>query len=253
MVGRTASVWLFAQPASRRRSCADGPESIPRRVSQLLRLRGPRLRHHQQVPAHQQIHRKAADALLPAAHVQGQVEAGQSPPSRQFAMLSVTSRGSQLNAYAEILRFCKREKIQIDQFISPSHARQWELLNTLGLWPQWEAWKRTLVQTSHHIFGEGKYALYDFSGYNSFTTEPVPPFGSANQMAYYWESNHYTPALGNYVLDTLLSHQANSDPLFGIKLNKTSIEKALKEIEQKAQNYRLVHHDDISDLGAAKR
>ena len=48
--------------------------------------------------------------------------------------------------------------------------------------------------------------LLDFSGYNEFTTEPVPKEGDLRtEMHWFWESGHYKSALGDETIDAVLA------------------------------------------------
>ncbi|NEQ81267.1 MAG: hypothetical protein F6K26_13770, partial [Moorea sp. SIO2I5] len=69
-----------------------------------------------------------------------------------------------LNDFKDIVETCKEQGIELKVFISPSHATQWESLRVSGLWPELEKWKSRLVEIT---------AVWDFSGYNSITTEAI--------------------------------------------------------------------------------
>jgi len=97
-----------------------------------------------------------------------------------------------------IVKLCADHNIQLILFISPAHATEWESIYNLGLWPLFEAWKRDMVAL---------HPVWDFSGYNSITSEPLSP-----SMVYYTDSSHYTPAVGELILNRILNHQLQSVP-----------------------------------------
>src|SRR4051794_35563137 len=74
--------------------------------------------------------------------------------------------------------------------------------------------------------------LIDFSGYNEFTTEPVPSDGDRGaQMQWYWESGHYKSALGDHILATIFGVEQHSPAewRFGRDLKPANIDAALYE------------------------
>ena len=131
-------------------------------------------------------------------------------PFRQYNFINPETKSSTFEHYATILKTAYRDHIDLRIFISPSHARQWEALRSVGLWPLFEEWKRKLVDINEKeaaIAKKPHYSLWDFSGYNSLTTEDVPPDGdSETQMKWYWESSHYKKELGDLVLDRIFNY-----------------------------------------------
>jgi hypothetical protein len=100
--------------------------------------------------------------------------------------------------------------------IHPYHAQYLDLLKNAGLWPAFAAWKDALVRTvAASRMPAGAITLYDFSGYNAVSTEPVPKEGDhRSTMRWYWESGHYKSALG----DKMIARFFGRDPSFGIDL-----------------------------------
>lgn len=47
-----------------------------------------------------------------------------------------------LTTFQEILTFCKKNNIDLRLFISPIHARKLQLLQQIGLWDEFEKWKK---------------------------------------------------------------------------------------------------------------
>ena len=79
--------------------------------------------------------------------------------------------------------------------------------------------------------GESPYPLWDFSGYNSLTTEDVPPDGdSETQMKWYWESSHYKKELGDLVLDRIFDYHHPERIVpddFGVLLTPKNIKRGI--------------------------
>ena len=87
-----------------------------------------------------------------------------------------------VNEFAQIVALCEAHDIELTVFISPSHAAQWEAITQTNNWEAFEQWKRAMVELA---------PVWDFSGYNSVTTEPV-----AADMANYTDNSHYSQQRG---------------------------------------------------------
>ncbi|MCJ2541345.1 hypothetical protein [Thermostichus vulcanus] len=130
-----------------------------------------------------------------------------------------------------IVETCADRGIQLFLFISPAHATEWESIYNLGLWPLFEQWKRDIV---------GLHPVWDFSGYNSVTSEVISP-----GMIYYTDSSHYTPSAGQLVLNRIFNHQLESVPYdFGRYL----IPEMLTFHQEAIANERLIWHEKQPDL-----
>ena len=65
--------------------------------------------------------------------------------------------------------------------------------------------------------------LFDFSGYNEFTTERVPPPADRHSaMRWYWDAGHYKVALGDEMLGVIFGDAAP----FGVALTSSNVEGA---------------------------
>jgi hypothetical protein len=100
--------------------------------------------------------------------------------------------------------------------INPYHAQYLDLLKKIGLWPAFMAWKDSVVRTvAASRMPAGAIMLYDFSGYNEISEEPVPPEGDLHStMRWYWEAGHYKSTVG----DKMIARFFGRDNSFGIDL-----------------------------------
>jgi len=122
-----------------------------------------------------------------------------------------------INDFASIVHTCKQRNINLEVFISPVHITQMEEFRTAGLWPVFEDWKRRVSKVT---------PLWDFSGYNSITTEPI-----TKDMKNFTDSGHYTRKIGDLILNRLFHYQEEKVPDdFGIFITPTSIESHLEKI-----------------------
>ncbi len=146
--------------------------------------------------------------------------------------------------FRELLRYAYAQHIDIRFFISPSHARLWEVWRLTGKWDRIDAWKHRLVQILQEEAQRAHadvFPLWDFSGYNAVTMEPVPIFGDVDhQMQWYWEDSHYTEALGEYLLDRIYDYHSPQRTVwadFGVKLNSQNIESVLTSVRSGHADY----------------
>ncbi len=125
-----------------------------------------------------------------------------------------------------MVAFARKSNIDVRFFINPIHVRMLVALQEIGLWPQYEDWKRGITDIlaedaeTNHV---EPFPLWDFSGANTVTTEEIPPLGH-----WWWEPSHYTRKAGDMILDRILNYHdvARSIPEdFGISLTRHNIDR----------------------------
>ena len=97
-------------------------------------------------------------------------------------------------------------RVPLTLYIRPYHADYLDMLGDFRLWESFEDWKRHLVsQVAELQYGSADIRIFDFSGYNEFTTEAVPyPGDTKSEMRWYWEPGHYKSALGEHILERII-------------------------------------------------
>lgn len=177
------------------------------------------------------------------------------PPDRKF---SFAEKGADSVAiYQAILRFAHENQIDLRILVSPSHARQWHLVWSIGLWDTWEAWKRTLVKQNEDIAKEMKrtaFPVWDFSGFNSITAEPFPSLcDKQKRMRWYWESSHYKRETGNLVLDRIFGRNTPTLPVdFGVAMNSANIDAHLRATRHDHLSWVAQHPQDVAEIARAR-
>ena len=122
-----------------------------------------------------------------------------------------------LEFFQALVNLCQNRRIKLKIFISPAHAMQWEASRLNGEWETFEQWKREIVKIA---------PVWDFSGYNSITTEPI-----TEQMNHYIDSSHYRKEVGDVILSRILDDQTETVPDdFGVLLTPDNIEAHLEKI-----------------------
>jgi hypothetical protein len=148
--------------------------------------------------------------------------------------------------FEELLRLSYRNDIDLRLFLSPFHARHLEVIREMGLWDELVRWKRYLLVTTHEIakeHGAAPYPVWDFSSYNDYTVEPLPPLEDRDaRMRWHWESSHYTRELGDRVLDQVLAGQETGP---GRRLAFQDFDAWIQSIEAKREEYRSSHENEL--------
>ncbi len=156
--------------------------------------------------------------------------------------------------FEKIVAFCRENDIHLDLLIHPYHAHVLEIMRETGIWPIFQAWKRELVATlasdrARHP-DKAEFALWDFSGYNTVTTESPPAPDAKQEMKWYWESSHYKEIVGTAMAIRMynLDRQDLVPEDFGARLTTANIEAHMKAMDGQSADYRRRHPDEIAAL-----
>ena len=145
-----------------------------------------------------------------------------------------------LNNFEAIVEFCHQHNIELIVFISPSHATQWEALRVTDRWESFEQWKQKIVDIT---------PVWDFSGYNSITTEPIKEV-----MTNYVDNSHYTPKIGELILNRILSHDLSQVPQdFGVLMTPENIYNHLANIRVDREKWAENQPNEVQLVEAIKR
>lgn len=157
------------------------------------------------------------------------------------------------NEFRSLLTLAHQHGIDLRLFVSPSHARQWETLAASGLWQQFEDWKRRLAYLNRQEaqrFSQPELPLWDFSGYNSVTTEPVLRERELG-MLNYWDSSHYRKEVGDMVLDRMFQYRNPSRHVpdnFGRLLTVDTVEQVLADVRRARRDFSEVQQAEVDDV-----
>ncbi|MEI6325981.1 MAG: hypothetical protein WCO91_11065 [Gemmataceae bacterium] len=157
--------------------------------------------------------------------------------------------------YRKIFALAHQKNIDLRVFISPTHARHMEVIYVLGLWPLQDEWLRIMVKVNEEEAaraGKAPFPLWDFSGFNSRTTEEVPALGDTEtRMKWYWESSHYKKELGDLVLDRVLDYSSPNRKVpadFGVLLDSKMLEAHLNQVRIDRDAWRKSHPEDVKEI-----
>ncbi|MDA8382468.1 MAG: hypothetical protein M0037_05280 [Betaproteobacteria bacterium] len=173
--------------------------------------------------------------------------------------LGRTGTSPAFEALWQMIELCRVHHIKLVLIIYPYHAHLLETFKATGLWPQFEAWKKRVVDMvaldARMHPSQQAFALWDFSGYNRLTDEAIPPEGSTRPMRWYWESGHFKKALGNLMLDRIFGRRPPF-PLpngFGVRLGPRNIDSRLAAIRLSQRRYEATHAQDVAEIARLAR
>lgn len=159
-----------------------------------------------------------------------------------------------LGYFRQLLRYCRAERIKLILFIHPLHA--WDIENEwlLDRGETGEQWKRDLAKivAAEADVGSAAFPLWDFSGYNTVTMEPVPAREEKETlMRYFWEPRHYKKLTGDLILDRVLNFRSETRTLpddFGVMLSQDNVERLIETARVQRQDYQRRYRADTMEI-----
>jgi hypothetical protein len=165
------------------------------------------------------------------------------PPGNRYCFAK-PGQPSTMDTFRELVRTARQSGVDVRFYLEPLHARMMLAIQDAGLWPQFEDWKRGIVDVlSEEAKASGKpqFPIWDFSGFNSVTDEHVPgPEDKTTRMRWFWEDSHYNKEAGDMILDRVLDYQAPGRTIpqdFGIRLRPENIEDWLVATRKAGRDY----------------
>lgn len=197
----------------------------------------------------------------------------------------------------EIVRDARARGLGLVVVVPPVHALELETVRAAGLWDEFEGWKRDLVVQVEGGWRGGagerrgagnlrsdqprrerssveddaalheRVPLWDFADYTVYSMEAVPRDGedgaSVQRMRWFWESSHFTRALGERVANRMAEPELATLPPdavppegageFGVRLTSGNIESHLKAVASRHEGYVAAHAGDMELIEEARR
>ncbi|WP_338553669.1 hypothetical protein [Paenibacillus sp. KS-LC4] len=128
-----------------------------------------------------------------------------------------------LDVLKRITQLCEQNHLQLYLYISPVHAIVLETYWQNSLWPQYEEWKRQLVNIA---------PIWDFTGYHNISTSSLQTGENYNDLS------HFSKKIGNLILERMLNlHDEQVPSYFGVLLTTDNVEEHLKELRQNRERW----------------
>ncbi|NRR30560.1 hypothetical protein HSX11_10205 [Oxalobacteraceae bacterium] len=136
-----------------------------------------------------------------------------------------------------------RSGAQLRLYINPTHAMMLDALYWAGKWTALETWQGWLANTAAEQRAKGcDLRVFDFSGYNSITTEAIPQASQRKDMVHYWETSHYRSNVGAMILARMFG--GKDQPLpddFGVELTPQALPFHLASLRSGRNRYHREH------------
>jgi hypothetical protein len=155
--------------------------------------------------------------------------------SRNKSIYSSADGSNSQHSFELALRWIYQHKTSTILVIPPAHARWYESLFVSGYWNQYKGWKKEIIKINENLadeFNTTPISLWDFSGYNTYTLEPVPDLqDKITQMRYFSDDVHFSHELGAEILRTINNVPTNNPPI-GTQLGSNSVSSQLSGMEK---------------------
>lgn len=161
----------------------------------------------------------------------------------------------------KVMEACRAHSSNLKIVISPLHAQYQECVNATGLWPQYEDWKRRLVEMVGRDRAAGGHCeLWDASGSAGPLSEPLPNGREfRKKMQWYLEAFHFRKSLGREILreaylagpntvgaNSESAVHAGFDRPIAVRLNADNIEAHLATLRADRDDYTRTHPAEVA-------
>jgi hypothetical protein len=163
-----------------------------------------------------------------------------------------------LELIRQMIRHCRGAGVDLVIFIPPVHALELETIRAAGLWDTFEAWKRDLGRIAAEentgstgpsaSSGQATVPIWDFTGFTGPVIEEVPPSGDRRtRMRYYLENSHFTPALGEQLLNRMLvGVPGETAETWGARITTSAIDEHLARLRREREAYATSHAHEVA-------
>ncbi|PIQ75866.1 hypothetical protein COU78_01910 [Candidatus Peregrinibacteria bacterium CG10_big_fil_rev_8_21_14_0_10_49_24] len=150
-----------------------------------------------------------------------------------------------LAQFRSTVALAREHNIDMNFFLTPIHARTFSLLQKNECWPAYRSWIRGMLsileEDARTHPQEKPYVLWDFSGYNSITTECILPHNdNASQMRWYYNGAHFSVQTADFILDRIFDYHSPKRDVpndFGMQLSMEMLDDYFSEMDKKMKEY----------------
>ncbi len=157
---------------------------------------------------------------------------------------------------AQMLDFARAQHIDLQIYLTPTHAILGETARAVGKLAALETWKKNLVtvvaEHNARYPTQPPQKLWDFTAPGHYTAEMLPQSrGDPQTLTYFWEATHHRPDLGRLIVRRLLDLPPQGEPEpFGVILSPANIAAELQRQRQAQDSYAATHPDDVARVRA---
>jgi hypothetical protein len=156
---------------------------------------------------------------------------------------------STFDALRAVIALAYREGITLNLYLTPHHARAYELIRAIGLWPKYRAWLRELAA----IADTSGACIIDFGSYSGLTTNTEAATGPSAVFRTHPDSIHMGPELATQIIDSLGAIPCSSRLDGGTPLTGRTIDGYLAAIEARRERVAQANPAFVEDVTALAR
>lgn len=172
-------------------------------------------------------------------------------PEKKFAM-GRADGSSNLVYLQKIVADAHREGIDLRLGFMPFHARMAEAMRAVDIWDDFELWKKDvvkLIEDEAAQAGQNAYPIWDFTGYNTITMEPVPlKKDKITRMRWHLDPSHVTRATGDLIQNKLLGIEGQDYDDFGVKVTGENIDSYIERTRKRRERYVKKFPKDLKEV-----
>ncbi|MDL1866552.1 hypothetical protein FBR06_04735 [Betaproteobacteria bacterium PRO4] len=173
--------------------------------------------------------------------MQGGIRQAIKTETRNFAN-ATPSIGEALRPFSFSIKKLCTQQAKIRLYINPTHALTLSALYWNNKWDSMETWLHSLASIVDNARQSGcNVRLFDFSGFNSITTDAILWVNEADTMRYYWEASHYRDNVGAMILERMFNSSDSIPDDFGIELNSEMLPAHLRKMRLDRDQYHRQH------------
>jgi hypothetical protein len=160
-------------------------------------------------------------------------------------------------ALRRLLRAARRHDVRVVLTTYPYHAQYLVLFRELGLWPEFERWKRLLVQTiereSMHAPDSPTAELWDFAAFSPYASLPIARYAKDGAGQWYWEAGHFKKELGDLMLNEMFPPAVPDGigPTIGTPLTSRNLDSWCADQRISADRFMRENSDLVRSVRAA--
>jgi hypothetical protein len=175
-------------------------------------------------------------------------------PSREFAF-DLPGTGSVFAHVQRAIELAREKKIHLRFFLSPQHARTYEIIRALGRWPFYEKWLEELAnqidRANEGVACADRLVVLDYGAYKPLSvdmTEAAP--NQQGIFKYFADSFHWREPIATRVIDDVVTYDPcgtfTSD--FATVLSRKTLPDHLAANRARREAFAAAHPEVVNDV-----
>jgi hypothetical protein len=176
------------------------------------------------------------------------------PAGTRFTFEDPKGRSS-IDALKRVIAFAQQNGIELRIMVSPHHAREYEIIRALSLWPMYEEWLRELSSAADEA-NEGKECrgrieILNFGEYRPLNIDlKLRPASERGVFERFDDSFHYNDETSHVLIEELLTRDPCAPSVHGgaVALTGDTVKAHIVEMTEARARFALIHRDEVADV-----